>query len=184
MNSKLELRLLNYFLLIAFATILIGIEFYFELDNEHGRQIYNDTTQSLDNLRNKILVMFLLLSIVVAIVLTMFIKNITSPLCQMAIVARQINEGDLTQTITIDNHDEIGEVGLAINELANNLHEVAAFTTTTANESLISLNRLQELGVAGNSEIATTISSIENSLLSMKNFVSTFKLLDTDITNA
>lgn len=184
MNSKLELRLLNYFLLIAFATILIGIEFYFELDNEYGQQVYNNTTLPLDNLRNKILIMFVVLSIVVAIVMTMFIKNITSPLCKMAVVARHINEGDLTQSVIIDNQDEIGEVGIAINELANNLHEVAAFTSATANESLASLMRLQELAIADNPEIATTISSIENNLLSMKNFVSAFKLIDTDITNA
>ena len=183
MNSKLELRLLNYFLLIAFATVLIGIEFYFELDNEHGQQMFNNTTQPLENLRNKILIMFLVLSIVVAIVLTMFIKNITSPLCKMAVVARQINEGDLTQSVTIDNYDEIGEVGLAINELANNLHEVAAFTSATANETLVSLKHLQNL-VADNPEIATTIDSIENNLLSINSFVNTFKLLGTDITNA
>ncbi|MCP4492288.1 MAG: HAMP domain-containing protein [Gammaproteobacteria bacterium] len=174
MNSKLELRLLNYFFLIAFATILIGIEFYFELDNEQGR---------LENLRNKILIMFLVLSIVVAIVLTMFIKNITSPLCKMAVVARHINEGDLTQSVTIDSHDEIGEVGLAINELTNNLHEVAAFTSTMTNETLEGLRQLQEL-IASNSETAETISSLENNLLSMTSFIDTFKLLDTDITNA
>ncbi|MDH5355177.1 MAG: HAMP domain-containing protein [Gammaproteobacteria bacterium] len=183
MNSKLEFRLLNYFLLIAFATILIGIEFYFELGSKQGQQIDYSTTQPLDNLRNKILIMFAVLSIVVAIVLTMFIKNITSPLCKMAIVARHINEGDLTQSVVIDNHDEIGEVGLAINELANNLHEVASFTSATANETLVNLKHLQGL-VADNPEIATTINSIENNLLSIKSFVNSFKLLDTDITNA
>ena len=183
MNSKLEFRLLNYFLLIAFATILIGIEFYFELDNENGQNIYNNETLPLENLRNKILIMFGVLSVVVAIVLTMFIKNITSPLGKMAEVARRINQGDLTQSITIENHDEIGEVGLAINELANNLHEVASFTSATANETLVSLKHLQEL-VADSPEISTTIDSIENNILSMNSFVNTFKLLDADITNA
>lgn len=183
MNSKLEFRLLNYFLLIAFATILIGIEFYFELDNEHGQKIYDNTTQPLDNLRNKILIMFAVLSIVVAIVLTMFIRNITSPLCKMAVVARHINEGDLTQSVVIDNHDEIGEVGLAINELANNLHEVASFTSATVNETLVSLKHLQGL-VADNPETSVTIDSIESNLLSINSFVNTFKLLETNINNA
>ncbi|MCP3688169.1 MAG: cell wall metabolism sensor histidine kinase WalK [Gammaproteobacteria bacterium] len=173
MYSKLELRLLNYFLLIAFATVLIGIEFYFELDNEQGR---------LENLRNKILIMFLVLSIVVAIVLTMFIKNITSPLCKMAVVARHINAGDLTQSVLIDNHDEIGEVGLAINELTNNLHEVAAFTSAMANETMEGLKQLQQL-VSSNPEATETIQSLENNLVSMTSFIDTFQLLDTDITN-
>jgi methyl-accepting chemotaxis protein len=192
MNSKLESRLLNYFLLIAFAAILIGIEFYFEMDAEHGQNICSDPARQqadlsiinpLDSLRNKILIMFMVLSIVVAIVLTMFIRNITAPLSKMALVARHINEGDLSQTVSIDNHDEIGEVGIAINELASNLQEVATFTSATANETLESIKHLQGL-VVDNPEIAKTIDHIRNNLLSMSSFVNSFKLLDTKLSNA
>ncbi|RLA46391.1 MAG: hypothetical protein DRR06_05220 [Gammaproteobacteria bacterium] len=190
MISRIEFRLLNYFLLIAFATILIGVEFYFEMDTENGLQLCNIAMQNLadnnlnnplNNLRNKIFIMFVVLSVVVAIVLTMFIKNITSPLSKMAVVARHINAGDLSQIVDIDNHDEIGEVGIAINELASNLQEVASFTATTTREARVSLKRLKRL-VADNPEIGATIGNIENNLLSMSNFVNSFKLLDTDIT--
>lgn len=192
MNSKLEIRLLNYFLLIAFAAMLIGIEFYFEMDTEYGQQLFSGITfeqssQNVDNpledLRNKILVMFFILSIVVAIVLTMFVKNIAIPLCNMAIVAKQINEGDLSQTVKIESHDEIGEVGIAINELASNLQEVASFTSITANETLQGIKKMKEL-VADNPEFAATLDHIESNLLSMSSFVNSFNLFDTELSNA
>ncbi len=191
MHSKLEARLLNYFLLIAFAAVLIGIEFYFEMDSALGQKICNNPeitvsdqngVNPLDGLRNKIFIMFLLLSFVVAIVLTMFIKNIAMPLCNMALVAKQINEGDLSQTVMIESHDEIGEVGIAINELASNLQEVASYTSVTASESLESIRKLQGL-VADDPEIAKTIHEIEQNLVSMRGFVDSFKLLDTELSN-
>ncbi|MCK5603064.1 HAMP domain-containing protein [Candidatus Pacearchaeota archaeon] len=192
MNSRLEARLLNYFLLIAFAVILIGIEFYFEMDAEHGLHICGnsehhdanqDTTNPLSNLRNKILIMFLVLSIVVAIVLTMFIQNIATPLCKMALVARRINDGDLSQTVNIDNNDEIGEVGIAINELASNLQEVATFTSSATRETLEKINILKELA-PDNQESIEAINHIEKKLLSMKSFADSFTLLDTELSNA
>jgi methyl-accepting chemotaxis protein len=127
--------------------------------------------------------MFLVLSIVVAIVLTMFIKNITTPLCKMVMVARHINDGDLSQTVSIDNNDEIGEVGIAINELASNLQEVATFTSTTTNEILEKIKHLQELAV-DSPEIVKTIDHVEKNLLSMKGFANSFKFLDTELSNA
>ena len=148
--SKLELRMLNYFMLIAVAAILIGIEFYFELSASHGKEICSlhsaqehlqDGLNPLNNIRTKIMVMFALLSVVIAIVLFMFMQNITLPLSKMVKVAKHINEGDLSQTIELDNHDEISEVGSAINELASNLQEVATFTSLTATEAIDSIQK-------------------------------------------
>jgi len=192
MISKLEVRLLNYFLLIAFAAVLIGIEFYFEMDADMGQNICNDlahqqTDQAksnpLDNLRNKILIMFMVLSFVVAIVLTMFIKNVATPLCKMVQVARSINEGDLSKIVSIDNHDEIGEVGIAINELASNLQEVATFTSATANDTLDSIKLLQEM-VSDNPQTTKVVNQIEKNILSISGFVDSFKFLDTELSNA
>lgn len=87
---------------------MIGIEFYFEMQSEELNQmICNINFQSsngitaeagtdtispaLSDLRNKIVTMFGVLTVVVAIVMTMFIKNITLPLQKMADVAKAIN---------------------------------------------------------------------------------------------
>jgi len=186
--SKLELRMLNYFMLIAFAAILIGIEFYFELSASHGKEIctlhssqnyLQDNFNPLDSIRTKIMVMFALLSVVIAIVLIMFMKEITLPLCKMVEVAKHINEGDLSQTIKVDKHDEISEVGTAINELASNLQEVATFTALTATEAINQVQALKEMS-KDNPALKNTINDIEQNLKSMSNFVNSFKLFSTE----
>ena len=190
--SKLELRMLNYFMLIAFAAILIGIEFYFELNTSHSKEICSmqtaqnqiqDNFNPLDDIRTKILVMFALLSVVIAIVLIMFMKNITIPLGKMVEVAKHINEGDLSQTIKIDNHDEISEVGDAINELASNLQEVATFTSLTATDAIDKIQALKKLNT-DNPENIKIINDIEKNLESMSSFVNSFKLFDSETHNA
>ena len=80
---------------------------------------------TLLQLRNKILFMFVILTIVVAIVLMMFMKNITMPLQKMVDIARQLNEGDLTQVVKIESQDEFAQLGKAINDLTSNLQEVS-----------------------------------------------------------
>ena len=97
-SKKLELCLLNYFLLIAIAAVMIGVEFYFEMskpglmqdicasptavteiiDSEIIDPDKDALSPALSNLRNKIVVMFGVLTLVVSIVMMMFVKNITS----------------------------------------------------------------------------------------------------------
>lgn len=188
MNDKLQTRLINYFLLIAFAAMLIGIEFYFEM-NRAGLQSEicgisqtNDTgleaaSQALMELRNKVVIMFGVLTVVVAIVLMMFIKNITHPLQRMADVAKLVNQGDLSQVVPIETQDEIGQVGTAINELTSNLQEVAKFTATTTLETI---NQLDQITLT-ESEQAEELASVKEKLKMLCQFVDSFTLLHTEI---
>ena len=202
MKNKLVIRLINYFLLIAMAAVMIGIEFYFEMQSEELNQkicdfsfqadtnsniesIQEPVSPALLNLRNKIVIMFGVLTIVVAIVMTMFIKNITMPLQKMANVAKSINEGDLSQVIEIDSQDEIGMVGTAINELTSNLQECTAFTCVTAMEVLKLITTL-ESSLNENKELSIEeINEIKLKLQSLIEFADSFQLLHTEInTNA
>ena len=197
MTRKLEIRLLNHFLLIAFAAMLIGMEFFFELNRADlkleicstreqqivtGSLDYTDKTlpSSLTKLRNKIVIMFGVLTIVVAIVLMMFIKNITMPLQKMADVAQRINRGDLSQVVPVETQDEIGQVGKAINELTSNLQEVATFTATTTNETLNKIDSFTN-PLDHKSPSLEDIEDIRSNLELLIAFVNSFKLLGTDI---
>ncbi len=141
MIGKLELKMMNYFLLIAIAAILIGFEFYLQLsDLDYLKSLYTDYLASTDkqgiddfppaiaHLRDKIAIMFVVLSGVAAIVMLMFIKNITLPLGKMITISKAINQGDLSHYIEIEQKDEIGELGQAINELTSNFQELASLT--------------------------------------------------------
>jgi methyl-accepting chemotaxis protein len=157
MIGKLELKMMNYFLLIAIAAILIGFEFYLQLsDLDYLKGLYADYVASSDkrsiddfpeaiaNLRDKIVIMFVMLSGVAAIVMLMFIKNITLPLGKMINISKAINQGDLSHYIEIEQKDEIGELGQAINELTSNFQELASLTMATCEELEESLNIASE----------------------------------------
>lgn len=160
MIGKLELKMMNYFLLIAIAAILIGFEFYLQLsDLEYLKGLYadyladtqkhsiSDFPPAIAHLRDKIVIMFVVLSGVAAIVMLMFIKNITLPLAKMITISKAINQGDLSHYIEIVQKDEIGELGQAINELTSNFQELASLTMASCeklDESIIeAINRVE-----------------------------------------
>jgi len=127
-----------YFLLIGFASLLVGVEFLtdthspelkqnlisnFEKYSENQMEI-NEVFAPIDDLRNKALLMIGIIMFVMIIVLTMFIKNITGPLQHMIEISKKITKGDLSKTITIDANNELAELGNTINEMSSNLQEI------------------------------------------------------------
>lgn len=175
--SKLELRLMNYMLLIVVATLMIGIEFYFEINSQTFLNaicttdtMTNDQCVSeMGRLSNKIMIMFFILLLVVAVVLMMFMKNITHPLSRIQFVADKVIDGDLSQSIAVDSADEIGRVAEAFNALTSNLQEVAAYTQASCN-SLI--NRLQN-----NNDQEKRVKDSIQELQQLKGFMDSFTLL-------
>lgn len=200
MTHNLVTRLLNYFLLIAIAAIMIGIEFFFEMQRpDLSQEICSfsqeqissaidgsntgDSSSPITQLRNKIVIMFGVLTIVVAIVMTMFIKNITLPLQKMSEAAKAINEGDLSRVIHIESKDEIGMVGKAINELTSNLQECASFSCITATQTLEKVNLLDDKLETNTPLNMNDIEEIRLNLNSLIEFADSFQLLHTDIKN-
>lgn len=200
MKDKLIVKLLNYFLLIAIAAIMIGVEFFFEMnrpelkneicnvtieqtvtDIKQPKQVSSPTT--IADLRNKIVVMFGVLTLVVAIVMMMFIKNITMPLQKMANVAQSINDGDLSQIVSVEHMDEIGVVGNAINELTSNLQEITTFTCSTATQARAGLDAMAEKIAQNSLPDQQEIKAVRENLQTLIEFADSFTLLHTDINN-
>jgi methyl-accepting chemotaxis protein len=112
----------------------------------------------VEKLRNKALLMIAVIMVVMIIVLTMFIKNITEPLQHMIESSKEISKGDLSQTIKIQSTNELAELGNVINEMSSNLQEII----------LLSKNMCS----AGNDFIRKTSSALKHP-----------KLSDSDISN-
>ncbi|KOR29133.1 hypothetical protein TI04_09365 [Achromatium sp. WMS2] len=193
MTRNLEIRLLNYFLLITLAALMIGGEFFFEINSKisdinelmstMGREslvLDQKIIGNLTHIRNKIVVMFGVLSVVIAIILLMFIRNISRPLRKITKVAEAINQGDLSQIITVDSHDEIGQVGMAINELRSNLQEIVALTSitnTTIIEGLVKLsNNLQ----TDRPVTVRDLTRLRHDLETLHEFIESFQLFQID----
>jgi methyl-accepting chemotaxis protein len=194
MTNNLETRLRNYILLIILAAMMIGVEFFFEMNRpELKGEICNVVEQhmvngdyqekdlsspgSLSGLRNKIIIMLGLLTIVVAIVMTMFVKMISMPLLKVASVAQSIKEGDLTQYVTIEHDDEIGLVGNAINELSINLQETTTFTSTVMSQTLMHFDEVVAKIAKNENPDEQEIKEIRDGLKAVIDFVDSYTLL-------
>lgn len=195
-TQKLETILLNYFFLIAIAAMMIGVEFYFEMSKPGLQQeicasptvineIVNFTPDNesvaLSDLRNKIVVMFGVLTIVMAIVMMMFVKNITRPLQRTLDTAELINDGDLSQVINIETHDEVGQLGIVINELTSNFQEIASSTAGMINTIESRIDELAKTLDGGATDSTQQIALIRHELDSLNMFIDSFNLLETDI---
>jgi len=203
MKRGLERKLLAYFLLIVIAALMIGVEFTFEMSrSDLKEEIWQNISAAktvssyesmdkksvdpLSKLRTKVVVMFGVLTLVVAIVLLMFVRNITMPLQRMVDAANHINEGDLSQVIEIEADNEIGQLGMAINELTSNLQEVSALTHSSCKhmlETLDSIRRSYGDSKERSSAYAGELDLLEKELISLKNFSGEFELLETDLNN-
>ncbi len=142
MGSKskysLQRTMIIYFLLIGFASLLVGVEFLADtnspelkeklvsnFDKYSQNQIeISEVFTPIEELRNKGFLMVGIIMFVMIIVLTMFIKNITEPLQHMIEISKGISKGDLSHTITIDANNELAELGGVINEMTSNLQEI------------------------------------------------------------
>ena len=127
-----------YFLLIGFASVLVGVEFLADFHSGSlkeeiwaNMQVYGSAEQyqdeifaPIDRIRSKAVLMVGIIMLVMVIVLTMFIKNITEPLQHMIQLSEKISSGDLSQTVRIDANNELSELGNVINEMASNLQEI------------------------------------------------------------
>lgn len=134
-----------YFLLIGFASILVGVEFLADFhsgalkdaiwQNIKSSQLEplnpDDIFAPIDRMRSKAILMVGIIMFVVIIVLMMFIKNITEPLQHMIKLSHKISSGDLSQTINIQANNELAELGNVINEMSSNLQEIILLSQRT-----------------------------------------------------
>ncbi len=137
-RGSLQRTMIIYFLMISFASIVIAAEFIYdthskELCSAPGRNFASVSgvalrsaaaVQSIETLRDKAILMVFLLLVVVLILLTMFIKNITEPLQHMIETSKLVAAGDLSQTVDIHAKNELAELGITVNDLTSNLQEM------------------------------------------------------------
>jgi HAMP domain-containing protein len=176
MGSKsrytLQRTMIIYFLLIGFASILVGIEFWADFHSgslkseiwqnisrfEHKQISQEAVFAPIDRLRSKAILMVAIIMVVMLIVLTMFIKNITEPLQHMIQLSQKISAGDLSQTIRIEANNELADLGLVINEMASNLQEIILLSQRMCANGMIHVD--QALGQLA--KISTDIRSVED----------------------
>ena len=144
----LQRTMIIYFLLIGFASLLVGIEFILEtheLINTQRANFQQQTNRGIDvedviapieRLMKKGMLMIAIIMCVMVIVLMMFIKNITGPLQHMIEMSKEFSKGDLSHTIKIHSDNELAELGNVINEMSSNLQEIIMFSKNLCNSGM------------------------------------------------
>jgi len=132
---SLQRTMIIYFLLIGFASLMVGVEFLIETQDPQLREnlISNferyarneveidEVFTPIEKLRNKALLMIAIIMSVMIIVLMMFIKKITEPLQHMIDVSGEISKEVPieVQKVSYPLRKESGEMAVA-KDIANN----------------------------------------------------------------
>ena len=197
---SLQRTMIIYFLLIGFASILVGVEF---LADFHGGDLKAEIWETIsragdqpmdqkeifapiDRMRSKAILMVGIIMVVMLIVLTMFIKRITEPLQHMIGLSEKISEGDLSQTIRIDADNELAQLGRVINEMASNLQEIILLSQGLCDngeqhieDALKQLDR-KSLGAYHSEGVRQSIHRLKMELDTLREFVACFKFYSVD----
>lgn len=196
-KDNLQRTMIMYFMLIVCASLLVTVEFVFDVQSIdlretllHNFKLITENKigseavfEPLEGLRNKAILMIGIIMFVTIIVLTMLIKNITGPLQHMIDLSEKISDGDLTQTITIDSNNELSQLGGVINEMSTNLQEVTMISKNMSDtgERCISHVRslLEEDSQADSkrtTDILNELEQLQNDFETLKFFTECFQL--------
>lgn len=106
-----------------------------------GHLIYIESQKEMDSLladqRKTLLLVYIVVLVTMGIVMTVFGGRFSDPLKQMAQLARNVANGDLSKKeISIRNKDEVGQLAKAINEMAEALSRQVGAIKDTADSVL------------------------------------------------
>ncbi|MDH4261885.1 MAG: HAMP domain-containing protein [Spirochaetia bacterium] len=148
-ESRIKKKLMIYFILISFASISISLEVILEVSEGQFRQKIsksyikalkqqidipesfdpsklnmNEAFQPLNELRVRMLLLFLVIVVTIGIAFSLFSKDIATPIDSLVEGAKKVADGDLTYTLQIHREDEIGQLAKLINDMNANLQEL------------------------------------------------------------
>ena len=141
--SRLKKKLQLYFILIAVVSVSVSAEIILEVSSESlQKQIalnmseqvkgkvpadcvdkirksidYEKVFWPIYDLRNRMVLLLLVVTGCIVAAFIMFAKDIVSPMDGMVDATKKIAEGDLTVQVPVMSEDEIGQIGSLINEM-------------------------------------------------------------------
>lgn len=142
--------------------------------NEAIAQNLNEENNSSFELNRLIILIASIASVVIAVIIGVYMgRSIGSPLRKITNQMNTISKGDLTtDEINLKRKDEIGELGLGMNEMQRSLKEVIQ-NVSTASESLSSqseeLTQSADEVKAGSQQIATAMQEVASGSESQAN---------------
>jgi methyl-accepting chemotaxis protein len=148
--SRLKKKLSIYFILIAIVTISVSVQIILEVSSpvfqkkilqnytEHARNILSpdqfqlleknfdadSANQPIRQLRNRMLLMLLVVSVCVIGAFNMFTKDIVVPMELLVDATKKIASGDLNAHAPVVSEDEIGQMANLVNDMNIGLQDM------------------------------------------------------------
>ncbi len=118
---------------------------------------------SSSKLMNTLLMITLFIVILIASIIVLVAKRITSPLNKLLNFSEEIATGNLTAQLQLNSNDEIGKVGQSLNNTVNKLKDMISAISQSANEvSALSNNLIvaTEESLRGTDEVSKSMQEI------------------------
>lgn len=149
--SRLKKKLLLYFILISIVSISVSAEIILELGSPHFKdsfivqmekelshhmskeEVQDIVETKMDrsvifapivDLQVRMILMLLVVSFSIIGAFFLFTKDIVTPMEGMVGATKKIADGDLSASVPVLSNDEIGQVGMLINEMSINLQDL------------------------------------------------------------
>ena len=148
-ESRIKKKLILYFILISVVSLTISLEVILEVsetplrkkmsetyitelskhidipkDFDHTLINLNEAFDPLNDLRMRMLLLFLVIVITIGTAFSLFSKDIAEPIDALVEGAKKVADGDLTYTFPVFSEDEIGQLANLINDMNANLQEL------------------------------------------------------------
>lgn len=118
-----------------------------------------------DTLSVTITITMIFAAVLIVLAAIFISKGISKPVGGMAQMAQSIADGDLTKSITVTTEDEIGDLGIALLKMKENLSSMilniknTTETVASASEELNSVSGEMQKGAQGSAQQAISVSS-------------------------
>lgn len=139
-----------------------SVEILDKLITSHEHDADQRQTANQINYERTLVIMFILIgiSVVFALALGLFLsRNLTKRLGNIVRIAVALGNDDLTQQLTIYGHDEIGQLGLAINKATRSMEELVR----SIGDSCQTMNAQSQELSATTEELYATMQTIQHS---------------------
>ncbi|MBF0495361.1 MAG: HAMP domain-containing protein [Deltaproteobacteria bacterium] len=164
-SSRLRQKLLIYFFLIVFVCLCVSLELIYEVGGRRVQEaiksnivkslsLTGDASDRIDlnyvfaplkKLQHRMLFVVAIVIVCVIATLRFFIRDIVQPLDGMVNAGKLIANGHLGATVPVRSHDELGQLGEVINDLAANLQEVLLLVGVISSRNMKSVANIAKI---------------------------------------
>jgi methyl-accepting chemotaxis protein len=147
---------------------IVGTGVYIDSIDAAVAKKKEETTNTFREVTNKILIVNLILFLVIAGAMSFYvIRNICNPILRLVHFVKNIAAGNLSQDLTEERSDEIGELAEAAREMRRQLHELASKIDAHAvnvHSAATEIAGAVENQVATSSEMSSSVAEITSTM--------------------